>query len=282
MKTHDSGLTTVPAADPDLTELNRLLAEAVAPLPIPGGQRAAARSRLMDRIGKSVAEHAGLMTVRLKDGLWRNLRKGVRFKPLWTGPGGNSVLIEFAPGAALPVHRHHWLEEGIVIQGGLQMGDLDLGPLDYHVSPAGSRHQAISSRQGALAYLRGTSLGDQPAMWRELLGGLMPLSGQPARTVYSNGPEWRDLGGGVSTKEVWRDGGLVSSFCRLEPGASVPAHDHSRDEECMMLEGELFLGDILLKTGEYQLAPAGSRHGEISTDVGATLFVRGAMEDYPR
>jgi len=45
----------------------------------------------------------------------------------------------------------------------------------------------------------------------------------------------------------------------------------------MMLAGEVFLGDILLRAGEFQLAPAGSLHGEAYTDVGALLFVRGAV-----
>ena len=51
-----------------------------------------------------------------------------------------------------------------------------------------------------------------------------------------------------------------------------------KDEECMMLQGEVFLGDILLRAGEYQLAPAGSLHGDVYSDVGATLFVRGARD----
>lgn len=45
----------------------------------------------------------------------------------------------------------------------MQMGDLDLGPGDYHVSPQGSRHDQISSRQGALTYLRGLL----SEIWRE-------------------------------------------------------------------------------------------------------------------
>ena len=115
--------------------------------------------RLENRIQSSIAKHAGLRTVRSRDGVWHDLVSGIRYKPLWDSPQGNSVLVEFAPGSALPLHRHNYLEEGIILSGGLQLDDLELTQFDYHVSPAGSRHGRISSKQGALAYLRGTSLG---------------------------------------------------------------------------------------------------------------------------
>jgi hypothetical protein len=163
-----------------------------------------------------------------------------------------------------------------VLRGGLQMGELDLGPCDYHVSPAGSRHGRISSRDGALAYLRGTSLGHKTSVLREILGGLLPFSGDPARTAYADGAGWVEVGEGVARKELWREGPMVSRFYRLQAGARMPGHVHGADEECLMVEGEAFLGDILLRAGDYQLAPGGSRHGEMYSDVGGMLFLRGA------
>jgi len=264
------------SAVPDQAELDRLLTAALMPIAPEANRHQAITARLQQRTAHSIAEHAGLLTIRLKDGVWRSVRNGIRFKTLWNGPQGNSVLIEFAPGASLPVHRHNWLEEGIVLRGGLQMGELDLGLFDYHVSPPGSRHADIRSRQGALAYLRGTSLGHSPSVLRELLGGLLPFSGGSAQTVFSDGEGWQQLEAGVFKKELYSDGSMASCFYRLEPGATVPGHRHLKDEECMMLSGEVFLGDILLRVGEYQLASADSLHGEAYTDVGALLFVRGA------
>lgn len=256
--------------------LNGLLLEGVAPLEIPPGKNEALRRRLRTRISQSVRDHAGLLTVRARTGGWWKVKAGIRAKPLWRGTAGNSVLLEFAPGTALPVHRHRWTEEGIVLRGGLQMGDLELGPGDYHVSPAGSRHAPIRSRQGALAYLRGTSLGHLPFTLLELAGGLLPHAGSAARTIFADADGWREAAPGLSRKDLWSDGRLASRFYRLEPGARQEGHAHPLPEECLMLEGELFLGDILLQAGDYQLAPAGSRHGPVSTDVGALLFVHGA------
>jgi len=266
------------AAVSEQTELNQLILEGLAPIAPSAQQQESLRSRLMERVASSITRHAGLMTVRQKDGVWRTLKAGVQVKHLWTGPAGNSVLIELAPGAALPAHRHNWVEEGIVLRGALQMDDLDMGPFDYHISPAGSRHGLIRSRQGALAYLRGTSLGHTSSVARELLGGLLPFHGQPARTVFFEDTGWQQMAPGVQKKELWSDGALVSGFCRFASGARCPGHAHPLDEECMMLSGEVFLGDILLRAGDYQLAAAGSVHGEAFSDVGALFFFRGAMD----
>lgn len=263
----------------DQVELNSLLLAGLAPIAPNPKQQELLRTGIMERITQSITERADLLTVRVKNGAWQTLKSGIRFKPLWNGPEGSSVLIEFAAGASLPAHRHSWVEEGIVLQGDLEMGELKLGPLDYHISPIGSRHASIHSRQGALAFLRGTSLGKKPPVLRELLGGLLPLAGDPSLTVFTNkNNNWVELADGVFKMDLWSDNKRASRIYRLEPGALVPGHAHLLDEECMMLQGEVFLGDILLRAGEYQLAPAGSLHGDVYSDVGATLFVRGARD----
>lgn len=260
-------------------ELTCLLSEHLVPVqPSPLTQQALG-SRLQDRVARSVAEHSRLLTVRAKNGIWQTLTQGIRFKMLWQGDQGNSVLIDFAPGAELPEHRHNWLEEGLVLRGGLQMGDLELGLLDYHVAPPGSRHERIQSRQGALAFLRGTSVGDGAAVAREWLGGLLPFKNGQALTVYANQHDgWQMVDIGLFRKILHSDGILTSSLYRIEPGGKAPFHPHTQNEECMMLSGDVFLGDILLQAGDYQLAPVGSFHGEAYSDVGGLLFVRGAAD----
>ena len=257
-------------------ELNSLLLAEIKPENPAMVNGQAIASRLQARVARSIENHAQLLTVRVKNGFWKNLKKGIRVKSLWNGPEGNSVLIEFAPGAALPVHRHHFLEEGVVLRGDLQMGDLKLTQFDYHVSPSGSRHERIWSKQGALAYLRGTALGNPSAVLRELVGGLLPIKGGIAKTVHATNQDWQELQPGLFRKELFNDGTLASYFYRLEPGASCEAHVHTQHEECMMLSGEIFLGDILLREHDYQFAPKGSYHGLTYTDVGALLFVRSA------
>lgn len=254
-------------------ELEALLTLEILSLPPPPK---ALEERLLARVAQSTAEHADLLTVRAGQGEWRMLRDGIRYKPLWRGNEGSSVLVEMQPGASLPRHRHAWLEEGIVLNGQIEIGSQVLTSFDYHMSPPGSRHEPVRSQQGALAYLRGTSLGDVWSELRELSGGLLPFSGDPSHTIVYSDSDWFELLPGVMKKILWTDGVKVSYFCRIDAGVVIEGHPHALEEECLMLSGDLFLGDILLQAGDYQLAPAGSRHGNIGCDNGALLFVRGA------
>ncbi|ESS73636.1 hypothetical protein MGMO_15c00570 [Methyloglobulus morosus KoM1] len=233
--------------------------------------------RLENRIQTSIAKHAGLRTVRSREGVWLDLMPGIRYKPLWESLQGNSVLVEFAPGSALPLHRHSYLEEGIVLSGGLQLDDLELTQFDYHVSPAGSRHGRIRSKQGALAYLRGSSVGQPLSMFKEVLGGLLPKNHKESESITAGEGEWIEIQTGVFQKDLWTDGTVASRFFRLNAGTYMDRHYHPLEEECMMLSGDIFLGDILVQEGDYHVAPAGTEHLEMFSDTGALLYVRGAV-----
>ena len=232
--------------------------------------------RLVKRIQISIAKHSGLHTVRSKEGVWQDLMAGIRYKPLWESAQGNSVLVEFAPGSALPLHKHNYLEEGIVLSGSLQLDDLELTQFDYHVSPAGSRHGRIHSKQGGMAYLRGTSLGQPLSMIKELLGGFLPKNHKDSESIFNNDDGWEEIQNGLYRKDLWTDGTVASRYIRIAAGTQVEGHAHPLDEECIMLNGDIFLGDILLQAGDYHLAPAGTQHSEIFSDTGALLYVRGA------
>ena len=71
---------------------------------------------------------------------------------------------------------------------------------------------------------------------------------------------------------------VMSMLVRFEAGACVLDHQHAVDEDCLVLRGEMFLGDILLRTGDYQLAPAGGAHFDETSDVGATFYFHGALD----
>jgi len=255
-------------------ELTAMICQALASNDMPLPNRPALRSRLLGRANTSLRAQAGWITVRSHDGEWLNVKSGVRAKTLWDGSHSSSILIEMQPGTSLPMHRHASLEEGIVLSGGFQLDGKELGPGDYHMSQAGSRHGRISSRQGVLAYLRGTSLGHTGAMFGELVGALLPGSGAPAVTITANDGRWEEIADGVESKVLCRDGEMVSRFIRLQPGASLPANRCASEEECMMLEGDAFFGDRLVCAGDFHLTPAGAERAVLVSDGGALLFVR--------
>jgi quercetin dioxygenase-like cupin family protein len=260
----------------DAVALERVLAQGLTPVP-PAPERASQmRARLLDRVRASRAQDARFINVRREEGDWRPLTRGVRVKMLNGGARSRSVLVDLEPGAAIPTHRHHDHEECVVLRGEAQLGDLSVRAGDYHLAPAGSRHGRVSSRNGALLYLRGTSIGSGMEVARDLITAWLPGEGEAPVTVRADEGEWRDHAPGVKVKALWNDGKSESLLLRLEPGARVAGHAHPRDEECLMLDGEAFFGDTLLRAGEYQLAPAGTEHREVTSDVGALLFVHGA------
>jgi quercetin dioxygenase-like cupin family protein len=256
--------------------LVELFAPALGDSPPPAGS--GMRARLLARAAESRARHAGQRTVRTNDGAWRSVKAGVRAKTLFDSQHGTSVLIELAPGASLPPHRHRHLEDGIVLQGSMQMGELDLGPGDYHVSAPGSRHATITSRDGCLTYLRGSSLGSTVGVVVELLGGLLPGDGEPPVTVTIDDGVWRPLAEGVEEKRLWHDHERVSRFLRFAPGASLPAIHCTHDTEFQLVSGEVFCGDILLCKYDFHVVPAGGELHELSSDVGGVLFVHGRFD----
>jgi quercetin dioxygenase-like cupin family protein len=256
-------------------ELHSMLSTELPPLDAAPDLLGSIQQRLGSRIAASIARHVGLTTVRARDGLWKNLTAGIRYKQLWQSGQGNSVLIEFAPGAALPVHRHLYQEEGIVLRGSLQHEGETLKLFDYHLSPAGSQHGQISSKDGALAFLRGSSLGDKVAMTKEILGGMLPKSRKDSVSIHNQTKGWREIQPGIRQKYLWRDDNSASRYLKLEPGATLTGENIPCFEECMMLSGEAFFGDILLQAGDYQAAAEGTQALDIFTDTGALFFVRG-------
>lgn len=96
-------------------------------------------------------------------------------------------------------------------------------------------------------------------------------------TVPAGAAGWQAFGDGIQIKVLHENEGILSYLIKLAPGARLEAHRHPVDEECVVLEGVLKVGSgIEVGPGGYHLAHAGSLHASISTDTGATIFLRGA------
>ena len=88
------------------------------------------------------------------------------------------------------------------------------------------------------------------------------------------GDGWVELLPKAHAKLLFTDGEAESYMIRLEPGAWAPAHEHPADEECLVLEGSLWQGDVFLTAGDFHVARPGMKHGELRTDTGALVFIR--------
>ncbi len=97
-------------------------------------------------------------------------------------------------------------------------------------------------------------------------------------TVHAHENTWQPFLDRIEFKLLNHVAGVASYLLRLQPGAVLPAHRHPIDEECIVLEGELRIGErLVLKAGGFHLARKELPHADITTDSGAVIFLRGAM-----
>lgn len=249
------------------------LATALPPVPLHPARQEALRCRVMDRVRASREAGKQCIRVPLDAGEWRQLLPGVRMKVL--SANQRSILLDLAPGASLPVHRHHEDEECVVLRGEASLGDVHVRHGDYHLARAGSRHGTVRSESGALLYLRGVPVGHGAEVLRDLVTAWLPGAGEAPVTLREGEGAWDTLEPGVHARLLRDDGVSRSCLLRLEPGARLVRH-HPETEECLLVDGEAFLADELLFPGDYHLAPAGAPDKEVHSDLGAVLFVRGA------
>jgi len=267
-------------ADP---ELALLLAEpfvqawAGAGLPRPADQ--ALRSRLAARLAATRRAEAGLFTTRrrqapvlpLAEGvIARTLYRAQRSDALRPGEPLHAALIDLAPGAVLEpaalivaaADGAPPLREWLVLSGSVEHAGDTLTQRDYHLTPAGRVGAPWRSVGGATLFLResaASAAGDLPFTLRDADAG------------------WPDFAPGIQRRVLWQQGGQAAMLYFAQPGAQVPQHRHGHDEECLMLQGELFLDDLLLQPGDYQLAPAGSGHRVTETDTGVVIYAHGDL-----
>lgn len=292
-----------PADAPDAqSELFEPLLHAVMPA------RAAApdalRHRLFGRVGASAASARALHTRRHADTVPAEVAPGVTWRALYRATAGQVrrpgepdavTLVELAPGASwLPSWPPSWpasrppswpaptavpatpstpaapestsglQRECLVVRGSLRAGGVLLHAHDYHVVPAGADSGGWSSDTGALIYLRESQ----------------PASDAPSEptTQRAATAEWAAYAPGIQRRVMWRQGAQAAMLYHALPGAAVPNHGHRHDEECLMLAGDFFLDEVLLRALDYQIAPAGTGHHVACTDTGVLLYAHGDVD----
>jgi anti-sigma factor ChrR (cupin superfamily) len=99
-------------------------------------------------------------------------------------------------------------------------------------------------------------------------------SAAPFHTVRLGDGGWMWIRPGLEKKLLYRDPatGTESYLFRMRPGALIEGHHHARAEECLVLEGDLTIGDLRL-TQVTMWRPG--RSIQLRTE--AVMFVRGAV-----
>ncbi|MFY2764629.1 cupin domain-containing protein [Arenimonas sp. MALMAid1274] len=118
---------------------------------------------------------------------------------------------------------------------------------------------------------------DQAAALRERV--LAEARRVRTRVIRADEGEWKPFVPGIRIKTLRRDeaDGTQTSLWRIEPGASVPPHPHTREEECLVLEGSVIHDEIEYFPGDFLLAPPGERHKPFLAPRGALLMIRSEL-----
>ena len=99
-------------------------------------------------------------------------------------------------------------------------------------------------------------------------------STQAHLTVHLSQEGWVDMMPLVKMKTLFKSDDGKGVLFRFQPGARLPAHEHSTDEECIVLEGELHIGAEVVRSGDFHLARRGIPHGELTSPTGALFYIR--------
>ncbi len=95
-------------------------------------------------------------------------------------------------------------------------------------------------------------------------------------TVRAEDGQWQPFGPGLALKVLHEADGVMSYLLRLAPGAALPPHRHPMDEECVVLEGALRIGELEVAAGGFHLGRQDVLHMPIVSEHGALIFLRGA------
>ena len=86
---------------------------------------------------------------------------------------------------------------------------------------------------------------------------------------------------GVFLKVLFNDAtrGFSTAMVRMTAGTHYPSHRHAGVEELHLLEGDLWVGDLPMRPGDYCRGEAGSIHEEIITETGCLFVVTSSHQD---
>ena len=256
------------------------LAARLRPLPIDPERAAWLQRRVIERVRRSAAAQRDLITVRREDGAWATVGPGVRRRALHATDAMSIDLFMLDAGAPLAWPHDAAAQEILVVAGTLALAaraaePIRLDPLSQIVRAREDVAGLTAGAAGATVYVRRrrVELDRLPAAEAQWWAQAQCAGTAPA----GPGRRWARVGEGTEATVLHAHGRVASMLIRLGPWATLPDHSHSLDEDCYMLEGDIFLGDLLVRAGDYQLARAGGRHVGVVSEDGGLFYFHGAV-----
>jgi len=199
-----------------------------------------------------------------RDGIWEKslLHDSARHR--------SARLIKINPGAKIPAHRHHGIEESIVLEGTGELGDFVFGPGDYHRASSGSLHPSYGSKEGCVFLLfSGTE-------YEFCSDSEEQSSPEHFVTVRTTSGAWQSDRPGLNIQTLFsgtRSLVGATSIHQLSAGAVLATSEFSVSE-AYVLEGGARLGSAELSAGDYLQKVQVSSKSELESEHGCTLLIR--------
>ncbi len=120
------------------------------------------------------------------------------------------------------------------------------------------------------------SAADRASLHARILARIQAAAPPGTFTIRAADMLWIAAGPGVEVKvlRMDRERNDQTVLIRMQPGAVVVGHGHTQEEECLVLEGEVFVGGLRLSEGDMHVANPGARHPPITAPHGALLLIR--------
>jgi quercetin dioxygenase-like cupin family protein len=119
---------------------------------------------------------------------------------------------------------------------------------------------------------------ERTQVWRDWSG----TAPSPMHVVKAGEGQWEPIDiEGIRVKRLYSDpaNDSVALLIQMDPGTAYPGHRHAGAEHCYVVSGDLTVGDINLKTGDYQVATTESVHTVTRTTNGCTILIISSMKD---
>jgi anti-sigma factor ChrR (cupin superfamily) len=139
-------------------------------------------------------------------------------------------------------------------------------------------------RADLLAHIAREPRGAEPSADLQVWKTWQPAPGNtpPSYLQRSDEGAWEETSvAGVAVRRLFLDPvrRQATMLVRMRAGTSWPSHRHAGVEECYVLEGDLRVGDVVMRAGDYQRVEEGNVHPVQQTEEGCVLFLLSSLED---
>ncbi len=154
-------------------------------------------------------------------------------------------------------------------------------PDHYQVTRSNDNDASLSENDIQQLLEAGAPILPGPSLLASMKQKILSRISTPPEDLKKSGvnPGWQMLTEHIDIKFLHRDEnqGTQHTLWRCRPGATIAAHRHTRDEELLVIEGDLRCGERLMQAGDFEIMAADSFHPALYTEAGCLLYLRGEI-----